>query len=143
MKPLRPWSSLFRALLAGFWLWPFAAASQPALTDAANPVQLTADERAWIAAHPRIIVGQETDAPPLLMVGDDGRLSGFIVDYIALLNQYLGTDIVIETGHWGDILERTKAGKIDMIGATFAVDRLRKHFNFTQPLFKPTFRMIS
>jgi two-component system sensor histidine kinase EvgS len=56
---------------------------------------LTAEERAWLKAHPDIQFGFSEDFPPALIVREDGRLTGILKEMIDLLNQRLGTDFSI------------------------------------------------
>ncbi|MFY9944054.1 MAG: transporter substrate-binding domain-containing protein [Desulfobacterales bacterium] len=56
---------------------------------------LTAEERAWLKAHPDIHFGFSEDFPPALIVREDGRLTGILKEMLDLLNQRLGTDFSI------------------------------------------------
>ncbi len=56
---------------------------------------LTAEERAWLKAHPDIRFAFSEDFPPALIVREDGRLTGILKDVLDLLNQRLGTDFSI------------------------------------------------
>ena len=87
------------------------------------PELLTPGERAWLAAHPRIVLGAGEDWAATVVVDARGNLSGFIVDYLALLNRRLGTDIRIEVGPWHEIVKKAEAGEIDGLHADGAARR--------------------
>ena len=55
-------------------------------------VNLTAEERAWLAAHPDITFGYTDAFEPEVIVNPDGSYRGILVDVLDLLNQRLGTD---------------------------------------------------
>ena len=50
---------------------------------------LTAEERAWLKAHPDIRFAFSGDFPPALIVREDGRLTGILKDMLDLFNQRL------------------------------------------------------
>jgi signal transduction histidine kinase len=61
-------------------------------------VSLTAEERAWLAAHPDITFGYTDAFEPAVIVNPDGSYRGTLVDFLDLLNQRLGTDFKIIVG---------------------------------------------
>jgi two-component system sensor histidine kinase EvgS len=61
----------------------------------AATVALSAEERAWLKAHPDIRFAYSDDFHPALIVHEDGRLTGILRDMLDLLNQRLGTDFTI------------------------------------------------
>lgn len=56
---------------------------------------LTADERGWLRAHPGIQFAFSNDYQPVLIVGEDGSITGIQKEIIDLMNQRLGTDFAI------------------------------------------------
>lgn len=50
---------------------------------------LSADERAWLNAHPNISLTMWDDYAPISFKGEDGKLQGFMPDYIKLLESKL------------------------------------------------------
>lgn len=102
----------------------------------AGRIALTAAERDWLAAHPELEIGAPADQPPAVVVHADGRLEGLVADYVALLNQRLGTEIRVVTGTWPEVLERSARRELDMLGFTFRLDAHRRHFDFTSPVLR-------
>ncbi len=99
------------------------------------PDPLTPAERAWLAAHPRIVLGAGEDWAPSVVKDAQGNVSGFAVDHLALLNRRLGTDIRIEAGPWHKVVAKAEAGEIDGLMLTAPLDERRARFDFTDPYF--------
>jgi len=78
-------------------------------------IQLTDKEHAWLAEHPIIRLGFHKDWEPAIIIDEDGKLSGFLIDFFDQLNRKLGTNIVIETGAWPDIVQRARNLEIEGI----------------------------
>ena len=74
---------------------------------------LTPEERAWLDAHPVIRLGFHKDWEPAIIIDENGELSGFLVDFFDQLNREFGTNIIIETGAWPDIVQRARNQEID------------------------------
>lgn len=112
-----------RALLSALCLlWLF---SPLAHADDAALAELTPEEKAWVAAHPKIVFGVDADWQPQFIRQADGSPSGIDGDTITRLNQLLGTNIVIEQGKWGELVERLKRREIDgLTSSSVQADRL-------------------
>ena len=79
-------------------------------------LDLTEQERAWIAAHPEIRVGINPSWHPIEFVEGQVRHSGLTADYLALLNERLGLNMVadVETS-WVDVLDKARRREIGVI----------------------------
>lgn len=121
--------------------WPLALALLCFAVPAPGPAQparsapdlLTPAERAWVAAHPRIVLGAGEDWAPYVLKDSRGRLSGFAADHLELLNRKLGTDIRIEAGPWHEMVAKAERREIDGLTLTAPVDERKEHFAFTDP----------
>jgi len=100
-------------------------------TDAFTPT-----ERAWLGAHPRIVLGAGDGWAPHAMRDANGRSSGFIVDHAVLLSRVLGVDVRIETGPWEEIIEKAKAGQLHGLTLTAPLEERKSHFLFTDAFLK-------
>jgi signal transduction histidine kinase/CheY-like chemotaxis protein len=74
---------------------------------------LTAEEKAWQAAHPEITLGFNPEIEPILIVGEDGHLTGMLVDIYDELEPLLGIKVNIEVGSWPEIIKKVRDGEID------------------------------
>ncbi len=84
----------------------------------ARQIYLTAEEKAWIKAHPLIRVGIDPEFAPFEYLDDNGNYSGFASDYINLLKQRLGLNLEVVNGlSWQEVMHRARKRKIDMLSA--------------------------
>jgi signal transduction histidine kinase len=122
------------ALLRTFTLAILLLASGGTAADA-QPDLLTPAERAWLAAHPRIVLGVSEDWAPAVAKDETGEASGFIIEHMALLNHKLGTDMRIEAGPWNKMVRKAEAGDIDGLTLTAPLEERRSRFLFTDVFF--------
>jgi signal transduction histidine kinase len=108
----------------------FAADAAESRPDPLNPSQ-----RAWLAAHPRIVLGAADDWAPWVTMDANGVVKGLAVDHMDLINRKLGTDIRIEAGRWPEIVARAESGAIDGLTLTAPLPERRDRFEFTEPFF--------
>ena len=105
---------------------------QVADAEPVSPLELTPEERAWIAAHPRIVLGIDQDWAPLILKKPDGGFAGIDGDMVARLNAMLGTRITFETGRWADMVEKLKTRQIDGLSSAVVREERRAFADFTQ-----------
>jgi PAS domain S-box-containing protein len=105
------------------------------LAAANKRVALTDAERAWIKAHPRIVLGADASWTPYVVVGEGGVVRGLDADYIALLNNKLGTQIELRVGKWVDMVAAARARKIDGLATSAPLQQRRNHFLFSDSYF--------
>ncbi|HNB68076.1 transporter substrate-binding domain-containing protein [Accumulibacter sp.] len=105
-----------------------AGASAPTRT-----LELSPQERAWIAAHPRIVLGIDQDWAPFILKKSDGSFSGIDGDLVAQLNAMLGTRITFVTGRWADMVTKLKNRQVDGLSATVVHAERGAFANFTRP----------
>lgn len=79
---------------------------------------LSTEEKRWISQHPEITLGFATDFEPLLFVGDEGQLTGMMIDIYSELEMLTGIRINYEIGSWLEIIEKVKIGEIDGLVAS-------------------------
>jgi ABC-type amino acid transport substrate-binding protein/two-component sensor histidine kinase len=105
-----------------------------------NAELLTKEERAWLAARPGIVLGAGEDWAATVMKDARGNLSGFMIDYLDLVNRKLGTNVRIEVGPWPEMVRKAESGAIDGLTLTAPLEERRKHFLFTDVFHSsPTF----
>ena len=78
-------------------------------------VSLTAEERAWLKAHPDIQLGYVDSHEPQVIVNPDGTYSGIVVDLLDKLNRRLGTAIRLDVYPVKELLDKAKTKEIDGI----------------------------
>ena len=80
-------------------------------------VSLTAEERAWLAAHPDIRIGLPEGLIPYVMRDFQGNQEGMLVDFLDELNRVMGTNIQLKTMPSSKIFEMYANRDIDVIYA--------------------------
>ncbi len=106
-------------------------AGQPTMLAAS--IQLSTEEEAWLAAHPKIVFGGEMDWMPFDFVDDQGNYSGIAKDYINIIEERLGVEIEVVTGHtWNELLNMLASREIDALPAVYHSSEREVYANFTQ-----------
>ena len=84
-------------------------------------VRFTNEEKKWLEAHPVIRLGFNPDMEPLVIVGEDGSLSGIHVEIFEKLQGILGVKIELDIDKWPKVIEKAKKKEIDGITSTAPV----------------------
>ena len=102
--------------------------------DNSSRLILTAEERAWVEAHPVVRVAADPDYAPFQFTTDAGMSVGVANDYLELISQRLGIRFAYKlSDSWAQALQLVRAHKADMVAvATETPDRL-KYMRFTAP----------
>src|SRR5215471_19183892 len=79
-------------------------------------VELTQEERDWLAAHPVVRWGADPDAPPFSSFGRDGKLEGIDTDITLLVARRVGLNLsFVRAATREELLQKAKAGEIDIL----------------------------
>ena len=97
-------------------------------------LQLTDEERAWIAEHRTITVGVDPNFAPIEFINDKGEYVGISADFLHAIGERLGLKFVPRGDlEWSELLDAIENRKIDMM-SSLAVSEERKEFLvFTEP----------
>ena len=96
--------------------------------------QLTDEERAWVAAHPRIRIAAERDRMPLEFVDGAGVHRGIVADHLALLGPMLGLNFELSgVGTRAENLRRAYAGEVDLLPLAGYTEERAQRLVFTAP----------
>jgi two-component system sensor histidine kinase/response regulator len=93
---------------------------------------LTPAERAWLAEHPRIVLGVGAEWAPWVIPAADGVITGFAADHLRLLGGKLGIEIGLEAGPWREMVAAAEADRLDGLTLAAPLPERRTHFAFTQ-----------
>ena len=124
------------AVLTTLWalggLGLFAACAAP--TNGANGAfELTAEEQAFLAAHPEIRVGTMADWPPLNFTDRAGQPAGIGADLLAEMNGLLGGVLRIVPGAFDDNHEKIRRRELDALMDVTPKPAREAYLRFTQP----------
>ncbi len=110
----------------------FAAAVKP--PPALPPLALDATQQATLAATPVLRLGVEANWAPVEYIDAQGRYSGVISGYMALLEQQLGIRFeVVRKGSWSEVLAAFERGEIDVLSALGRTAPREAKMRFTEP----------
>jgi ABC-type amino acid transport substrate-binding protein len=98
-------------------LLPGAASPLPAQSRPAEhpPLQLTQEEKAFLAEHPTVSIGIMADWPPITYVDTRGQRQGIDIAYVKLLNQRLNGLLTMTFGPFKENLEKVKVRQLDAL----------------------------
>ncbi|MBL8470184.1 MAG: EAL domain-containing protein [Rhodocyclaceae bacterium] len=114
-----------------FFLLCLLAAARPAV---AEEFALSADERAWLAAHPDIRLAPEANYAPFSFVGAEGRFEGMSADYLKLVLARIGVEPkILPPAALADILKKAQAGQVDLVTSLKPTPDRLAYLQFTAP----------
>jgi ABC-type amino acid transport substrate-binding protein len=98
---------------------------------------LTPVEKEWLGAHPKIRLGIAPNSPPIEWINEKGTYSGIGADYVRLLQQRLGVELVPVTGQsWNEVLRNARDREIDVLPALARSPDREAYLAFTEPLLQ-------
>ncbi|HOP40367.1 MAG TPA: transporter substrate-binding domain-containing protein, partial [Geobacteraceae bacterium] len=100
----------------------------------ADTVTLTAEESAWLKAHPVIRVAPDPDFPPTEFFDSNGEYSGIAADYLALLQKKLGIRFkIVKLRDWAEVLKKARQREVDVLAAVTKTPERSEFLCFTKP----------
>jgi ABC-type amino acid transport substrate-binding protein len=122
--------------------WPVLSGN-PAYGEAV-PVQLSADEQQWIAAHPEITVCPDPDYPPFEYFDARGNYVGISADFLKKISEKTGLHITaVRKSDWNSCLLAVRANQTDLLGAVYVSDLREGYLNYTAPYYQPPLVIIT
>jgi len=99
-----------------------------------DAMPLTAEQRAWLDAHPVIRLGPYSNYAPAQFVDEQGRHRGIAAEYVEIVERKLGiTFALVYTDTWQEILDKAQAREIDVIAMAADTHDRREYLDFTAP----------
>ncbi|MDA3799658.1 MAG: transporter substrate-binding domain-containing protein [Kiritimatiellae bacterium] len=100
-------------------------------------VQLTAEERSWLEAHPVIRLAPDPEFQPIEFFDEEGKYSGIGADYAKLISEKLGIKFeIVQCANWNEVVEKAKNRKIDVLNAVVKTPQREKYLIFPPPYLK-------
>ncbi len=97
-------------------------------------IQLSDQERAFIARHPVINLGVDPEFVPYEFIDTDGKYKGIAADYIELLSERTGLALVVHTDlTWSTAYEMAVEKKLDVLPCIARTSEREKYFLFSDP----------
>lgn len=116
--PMHLFSLTWRRFLAPAWLLLLLspAWSSPGLAAQAQPLDLTPEERAFIAGRPVVTKCVDPHWMPLEGIDDAGRHEGVIAEMLALIEERTGLTFTLEpTANWLESMNKLLARQCDIV----------------------------
>lgn len=124
-----------------FCILCFALGSAEAVGQEASPsetLDLTSEERAWIANNSSISVAYDPFYAPYSFLGNKGAYTGLAPELFTRISELTGlTFEAAAVRDWQDILDKARTGQIDVVATIFNTEERRKFLEFTSP-YLPT-----
>ena len=114
-------------------LWLVGAGGVLAADQGTDALELTPDERAFLAAHRDIVFGIGEGWMPNYISNPDGSSVGIDVDTLAILSKRLGVDFRLEPGDWGTQVARAMRHEIDGLASSVVHPERSARMAFTDP----------
>lgn len=112
-----------------------------ALGKSAAAIDLSADERDWLAAHPVLRVMNEPDYAPFDFQRN-GKPTGYSIDYLQLLAQRLGVRLEFVQHNFAKLLQKAQRREVDLLHSlSMTLPERASYLNFTRP-YKQTVNAI-
>ncbi|OQX22360.1 MAG: hypothetical protein BWK80_30695 [Desulfobacteraceae bacterium IS3] len=104
-------------------------------------IRLTVAEQAWLGEHKTVRVGLCPDCAPAMFL-EDGKLVGFVPDYLDSVSEYMGIAFERIPIAISDFFDAVKRHDIDMFIGIESTER-KEFMNYTQPVFFQSFVIIN
>lgn len=106
-----------------------------------SKITLTAEEQAFIKEHPVIQLGIDPELVPFEFIDSDGQYKGISSDYIKLLNQKTGLNMVVKTEKtWSQTYESAVEKKLDVLPCVAKTSEREQYFLFSNSYY--TFQQV-
>jgi signal transduction histidine kinase/CheY-like chemotaxis protein len=100
----------------------------------APAIDLAPEERAWLAAHPAIRVGAETNYAPYEFQDSNGQFVGVVNDYLQIVRKRLGVRFqVYQLLDFEAIEDKLKRRELDVVMALTPNPEREQFLSFTKP----------
>lgn len=119
--------------LIGLALLTLVSAALAAGSDEPH-LALTPAEKAWLQAHPRLVVGYDPAWLPLSFTDAQGRFTGLDADLLAIIARRTGLRFeAVTAANWTEVYARAIKGEVDLLAGTARTPERERRFHFTEP----------
>ena len=107
-----------------------------ATDQSASPIDLTWEEKSWLARHPVIDIGVDGNWPPVDFVNQKGLHSGVLSDYLRLAGERLEIEFRVHAGPtFEQMLEKVRKGELKLAATIVETKERARDLFFTEPYF--------
>ncbi|WP_195763649.1 ATP-binding protein [Duganella guangzhouensis] len=117
-------------IVCTLWLALLAAP----LSAAPETLSLSAQQHAWLAAHPVIRVGVDNARTPIESVGEDGKPGGISLEFLHRVERMLGVRFeLVPIQGAANVLQALETRQVDILSATSQTDSRRRFMTLSEP----------
>jgi len=110
------------------------AMSETRSSESTVHVQLTSEEKAWLADHKNIRLGVDPAWPPFEFFDATKVYSGIASDYVRLLSKNLKINMApVPNLSWPEVMNKARAGEIDVLPCVAKTSERAKFLLFSEP----------
>ena len=97
-------------------------------------MELTADEKKWLAQHKNIRIAYDGSLTPYSFVNDQGKIDGIAVEIMGILSHRLGINFEVYPNYdWSSVYKAGAKRKVDMVATMVNRTDRAEWFSFTKP----------
>ncbi|WP_424565585.1 transporter substrate-binding domain-containing protein [Sulfurimonas sp.] len=94
-------------------------------------LNLTINEKKFIKNHPNIILGTDKRWAPYVVVDEEGKISGYDMNVLTLINEISGANFSLVAGDWNKMKAKAKRQEIDGLSTGSAHEEREIYLNFS------------
>jgi len=113
-----------------------ASAAHADGADGKDTIELTQEEEEFIRNHPTIYLGVDPNFVPYEFIDSDGQYKGIAADYIALVCEKTGLQMVVVQGlTWTEAYEKAVQREIDVLPCVAETTERERYFLFSETYY--------
>jgi signal transduction histidine kinase len=130
-------------LIKLFFLLALFSLSSELLAVDGNRIELTDEERSWVAEHPTVVVASYAGWAPF-DYSENGEPQGYAIDLVRMLGSRAGFEVeFIAEFNWLELMEKFKAGQIDIMPSIYLTEERQTFMSFTRHYFSPPLVIVT
>lgn len=95
---------------------------------------LSKEQWEWLKAHPRLVLGVDSQSAPFEFVDENGEYKGISSEYVRYIEDKLKIELDRAKGlNWGEVLQYAKERRIDVLTSVVRTPEREKFLLFTDP----------
>ena len=102
-----------------------------------NKIELTTEERQWLEEHKENIRYAPSPGYPPVGFVENGEYKGVTADFLRVIEKRLNIRFdMVYSETWNELMDKARAGKVDMVGNIQNTPERRKFLRFTSPYIR-------
>lgn len=128
----------FTALAMSLLASSLSSSSLAAASGQLPRIELSTDERAWIAENPSVSIAFDPFYAPYSFLGNKGGYTGLAPEIFTQITNATGLDFnPVQVRDWQDLMVKARTHKVDIVATIHETDARRRFLSFTKP-YLPT-----